>query len=110
MRIGFDYIIFLDIRIIVVMNEFLIEKIVMGIFRVDLFYRLSSLEINIFFLRDRREDIIFLFNNFVNEVLKDDGFNGINSIDENFVLIKDEMDKLYNYSWFGNVRELKIIV
>ncbi len=81
----------------------------MGTFRADLFYRLSSLEINIPPLRDRREDIIPLFNNFVNEVLKDDGLNGINSIDENFVLTKDEIDKLYNYSWPGNVRELKTI-
>ena len=97
MRIGSDYIIPLDIRIIAATNESLTEKIVMGTFRADLFYRLSSLEINIPPLRDRREDIIPLFNNFVNEVLKDDGLNGINSIDENFVLTKDEMDKLYNY-------------
>ncbi|EGT5042947.1 AAA family ATPase [Clostridioides difficile] len=109
MRIGSDYIIPLDIRIIAATNEYLTEKIVMGTFRADLFYRLSSLEINIPPLRDRREDIIPLFNNFVNEVLKDDGLNGINSIDENFVLTKDEMDKLYNYSWPGNVRELKTI-
>ncbi|WP_198962301.1 sigma 54-interacting transcriptional regulator [Clostridioides difficile] len=109
MRIGSDYIIPLDIRIIAATNESLTEKIVMGTFRADLFYRLSSLEINIPPLRDRREDIIPLLNNFVNEVLKDDGLNGINSIDENFVLTKDEMDKLYNYSWPGNVRELKTI-
>ena len=109
MRIGSDYIIPLDIRIIAATNESLTEKIVMGTFRADLFYRLSSLEINIPPLRDRREDIIPFFNNFVNEVLKDDGLNGINSIDENFVLTKDEMDKLYNYSWPGNVRELKTI-
>ncbi len=109
MRIGSDYIIPLDIRIIAATNESLTEKIVMGTFRADLFYRLSSLEINIPPLRDRREDIIPLFNNFVNEVLKDDGLNGINSIDENFVLTKGEMDKLYNYSWPGNVRELKTI-
>ncbi|EOY7188121.1 sigma 54-interacting transcriptional regulator [Clostridioides difficile] len=109
MRIGSDYIIPLDIRIIAATNESLTEKIVMGTFRADLFYRLSSLEINIPPLRNRREDIIPLFNNFVNEVLKDDGLNGINSIDENFVLTKDEMDKLYNYSWPGNVRELKTI-
>ncbi|MGO0900740.1 sigma 54-interacting transcriptional regulator [Clostridioides difficile] len=109
MRIGSDYIIPLDIRIIAATNESLTEKIVMGTFRADLFYRLSSLEINILPLRDRREDIIPLFNNFVNEVLKDDGLNGINSIDENFVLTKDEIDKLYNYSWPGNVRELKTI-
>ncbi|MCC0781628.1 sigma 54-interacting transcriptional regulator [Clostridioides sp. ES-S-0108-01] len=109
MRIGSDYIIPLDIRIIAATNESLTEKIVMGTFRADLFYRLSSLEIKIPPLRDRREDIIPLFKNFVNEVLKDDGLNGINSIDENFVLTKDEMDKLYNYSWPGNVRELKTI-
>lgn len=109
MRIGSDYIIPLDIRIIAATNESLTEKIVMGTFRADLFYRLSSLEINIPPLRDRREDIIPLFNNFVNEVLKDDGLNGINSIDENFVLTEDEINKLYNYSWPGNVRELKTI-
>lgn len=109
MRIGSDYIIPLDIRIIAATNESLTEKIVMGTFRADLFYRLSSLEINIPPLRDRREDIIPLFNNFVNEVLKDDGLNGINSIDENFALTNDEINALYNYSWPGNVRELKTI-
>lgn len=109
MRIGSERIIPLDIRIIAATNECLSEKIREGNFRADLFYRLSSLEINIPPLRERKEDIILLFDNFVRELLNDEELNGIRSIKQDFKLSLKEIEILENYNWRGNVRELKNI-
>ena len=107
MRIGSDHIIPLDIRIIAATNEHLIPKIKEKTFRADLFYRLSSLEINIPPLRKRKEDIVFLFEHFVRMILNKNILNNLSSIDENFKLSKEEILKLECYDWPGNVRELR---
>lgn len=107
MRIGSDKIIPLDIRIIVATNESLVDKINNGSFRADLFYRLSSLEINIPPLRERKEDIILLFEYFINETLHDESLNNTSIIGNKFELTDNEIKKLMNYNWPGNVRELK---
>lgn len=107
MRIGSDCMIPLDIRIIAATNEHLISKIKDKTFRADLFYRLSSLEINIPPLRNRKNDIAFLFEYFVKTILNENLLGSLNSIDEHFILNKDELMKLEGYDWPGNVRELK---
>lgn len=107
MRIGSDCMIPLDIRIIAATNEHLISKIKDKTFRADLFYRLSSLEINIPPLRNRKNDIAFLFEHFVKTILNENLLGSLNSIDEHFILNKDELMKLESYDWPGNVRELK---
>ncbi len=107
MRIGSDCMIPLDIRIIAATNEHLISKIKDKTFRADLFYRLSSLEINIPPLRNRKNDIAFLFEHFVRTILNENLLGSLNSIDEHFILNKDELMKLEGYDWPGNVRELK---
>ncbi|HSQ87436.1 sigma 54-interacting transcriptional regulator [Romboutsia sp.] len=107
MRIGSDHMIPLDIRIIAATNEQLISKIKDKTFRADLFYRLSSLEINIPPLRKRKDDIVFLFEYFVRKILKENSLNNLNSIDETFKLSKEEIIKLKSHDWPGNVRELK---
>lgn len=99
MRLGSDYIIPLDIRIIAATNESLIDNIKLGTFRQDLFYRLSSLEINIPPLRERKEDILILFDYFVNDLM--DG--------KYYKLDESDKIKLKSYNWPGNVRELKNI-
>ena len=58
MRIGSDYVIPLDVRVIAAANEELKTKVEEGNFRSDLFYRLNILEINIPPLRERKKDII----------------------------------------------------
>lgn len=104
MRIGSDHIIPLDIRIISATNESLRDKIKNNTFRSDLFYRLSSLEINIPPLRDRKEDIVLLFNDFIYQTLKND----LTEYESNkYKLSKSDIEKLENYSWPGNVRELR---
>lgn len=98
MRIGSDYVIPLDVRILAAANENLKDKIREGSFRNDLFYRLSILELNIPPLRKRKEDIIPLFKNFLSTFAKNDYIFEIDSQLEKMLL---------SYSWPGNVRELR---
>lgn len=96
MRLGSDYVIPLDVRIIVASNEKLINMVEQGEFRRDLFYRLNVLEIKIPSLADRKDDIIPLFEMFLKE---------FNASDK---LITDELAvKLKEHNWKGNVRELR---
>lgn len=97
MRIGSDYVIPLDVRVLAAANENLSDKVRDGSFRNDLFYRLSILKLTIPPLRKRGEDIIPLFRQF----LKINAKNNIPDIDE-----KVE-ESLLSYSWPGNVRELR---
>ncbi len=101
MRIGSDYIIPLDIRIIGAANEDLMDKVVRDEFRRDLFYRLNVLELRIPPLRNRKDDIIPLFNAFIDELAE--GNDEIPEPDEEFKKM------LLNHKWLGNVRELKNI-
>lgn len=100
MRIGSDYVIPLDVRVIAAANEELKVKLEEGSFRKDLFYRLNILEINIPPLRDRREDILPLFKHYLKE---------LSDKNTDVVLDSDTEEKLVNYNWPGNVRELRNI-
>lgn len=73
-----------------------------GKFREDLYYRLNVIPIDIPPLRDRQEDILVLIEYFLN--------NLINVYEEEKYFSKDALDLLYNYSWPGNIRELKNII
>lgn len=94
MRVGGNEIIKVKLRIIAATNLDLLEQIKKGLFRKDLYYRLSVLPINIPPLRERKEDIESLLNYFI---------KGNKS---NFVLDKETLEALKNYSWDGNIREL----
>lgn len=100
MRIGSDYVIPLDVRIIAAANEELKKKVAEGSFRNDLFYRLNILEINIPALRERKKDIIPLFKHYVKSFSKEIHVPDINNEIE---------EKIMGYPWKGNVRELKNI-
>ncbi|MBP1927248.1 propionate catabolism operon transcriptional regulator [Sedimentibacter acidaminivorans] len=101
MRIGSDYVIPLDVRILAASNEELLGKMKDGSFRRDLFYRLSVIELRIPPLRERKKDIIPIFDYYLSEYSKD---YEIPEIDDKL------KDRLLSYSWPGNVRELKNIV
>lgn len=107
MRMGSDRVIPLDIRIMAATNENLRQKIKDKTFRADLFYRLSSLEINIPPLRKRKKDIVFLFEYFVRKMIEEGGFSNLSSISDNFQLKQEEINLLNNHNWLGNIRELK---
>lgn len=97
MRLGSDYVIPLDVRIISAANERLEMKIEEGSFRSDLFYRLSILELNVPPLRERKMDIVPIFNYYLS-ILK--GSASL-SIDHELE------ERLKAYPWPGNVRELR---
>ncbi|MGL6104836.1 sigma 54-interacting transcriptional regulator [Romboutsia sp.] len=108
MRIGSNHIIPLNIRIIAATNESLRKKISENTFRDDLFYRLSSLEIDIPPLRDRKKDIILLFNNFVNQILESEVLESESVEKHSKSKLSDkDIRRLENYNWPGNIRELK---
>lgn len=98
MRIGSDYVIPLDVRIIAAANEELMEKVREGKFRSDLFYRLNILKLRIPPLRERKKDIIPLFKYFL-----ENASQGHINIELN----SETEKKVINHSWPGNVRELK---
>lgn len=100
MRIGSDYVIPLDVRVLAAANDGLKSKIEDGSFRKDLFYRLNILELHVPPLRDRKKDIVPIFKFYIDKYSKK----------INIPRINDELkEKLMNYSWPGNVRELKNI-
>jgi len=98
MRLGSDYLIPLDVRIISASNEELKKLTQERTFRRDLFYRLSSLEIAIPPLRERSSDIEPLFLKFIKELKKDEDIRWPNEA---------EVARLNAYDWPGNVRELR---
>ena len=67
MRIGSDYVIPLDIRIISATNTDIIEKINEGSFRKDLYFRLNTLTLTLPSLDERPADIVYLFLHFLSE-------------------------------------------
>ncbi|MEW9121366.1 MAG: sigma 54-interacting transcriptional regulator [Thermotaleaceae bacterium] len=88
-----------DIRVIAATNKSLEKMIEENLFRKDLYYRLAVFPINIYPLRERREDIKMLIENFVDEIGK--------KINRQLNISEDVMEILYCYSWPGNIRELK---
>lgn len=65
MRLGSDYIIPLDVRIITAANENLVQMVRRDAFRRDLFFRLNVLEVRIPPLNQRPRDILYLFRYFI---------------------------------------------
>ncbi len=89
----------LDARIIAATNEDLRELIDRGSFRKDLYFRLASEICRLPPLRERREDIPHLAQNYLSRLCKRFG--------KPWKLSSEALDRLINYSWPGNVRELQ---
>jgi transcriptional regulator with PAS, ATPase and Fis domain len=100
MKVGSQKRIKLDIRIIASSNRDLQQSIEEGIFREDLFYRLSVVPIHLPPLRERTEDIPLLADHFIdmNNKKSDRQVQGIS---------KRALEMLSSYSWPGNVRQLE---
>lgn len=99
-RLGSKKIINTDFRVIAATNENPFECIASGKMRSDLFYRLSSIILEIPPLRDRLEDIPVLANHFIELYNKENEHQIIG-------LTPEVLDIFQRYSWPGNVRELK---
>ncbi|HOS96758.1 MAG TPA: sigma-54 dependent transcriptional regulator [Deltaproteobacteria bacterium] len=99
-RLGGKQDVQVNVRIIAATNRDLKKAIEQGTFREDIYYRLNVVSINIPPLTDRREDITYLFEYFL------DTYN--EKYGKNIQVNKDELyPMLMSYPWPGNVRELK---
>ena len=92
-----------DTRIISSTNRSINDMVANDLFRLDLFYRINTIEIILPPLRDRKEDIPILIDHFVNMFCNDYRWNEPN-IDPTFI------QHLQEYSFPGNIRELKNII
>ena len=99
-RVGSNTPISVDIRVIAATNKKLSEEIKEGRFREDLYYRLNVIKIEMPPLRERREDIPLLIDNFIKE------FSQVHNIEITNV-DKKVYKLLSSLQWEGNVRELR---
>jgi DNA-binding NtrC family response regulator len=93
----------IDVRFIAATNQNLEQCVEERKFREDLYYRLSVIPIHIPPLRERKEDIPLLLNNF-REKFNKEKMRNVTGFD------KDTMEILCNFAWPGNVRELENFV
>jgi DNA-binding NtrC family response regulator len=102
-RLGSNVTRHIDVRVIAATNQDLRAALEQGTFREDLYYRLNVVPINIPPLRDRKQDIPFLAEHFVQKLAPDAGreVEGITDA---------AMEKLVAYHWPGNVRELENVI
>lgn len=100
LRIGADYIVNVDIRVIAATNTNLIELIKKGKFRQDLYYRLNILDLRIPPLRERKEDIPILVKYLIKKINIKHGTNICNVLD-------GAIKPLEGYNWSGNIRQLE---
>jgi PAS domain S-box-containing protein len=99
-RVGDSTPVKVDVRVIAATNRDLREKVRLGEFRADLYYRLKVVEVALPPLRDRREDMPLLVNHFYNLFKK--------RFKKNIDGISDEVPRTFmRYPWPGNIRELK---
>lgn len=93
----------LDVRIISATNQNIEEMIKNNKFREDLYYRLNTIPIKIPPLRNRKNDILPIAENILKNVVKEYSF-----VEKKFD--DSAKEKLLNYEWPGNIRELINVV
>jgi DNA-binding NtrC family response regulator len=99
-RIGSTQTIKVDVRIVATTNRDLQKEVEVGNFREDLYYRLNVIEMGLPPLRERKEDIPALVQNFIAKFNEENG--------KSIAGIEDEtLDALMQYDWPGNIRELE---
>jgi transcriptional regulator with PAS, ATPase and Fis domain len=89
-----------DVRIVAATNVKMVEAIEKGNFREDLFYRLSTVDINLPPLRERSEDIHLLFRKFASDFAQKYKMPTVR-------LDQSAIDLLLKYRWSGNIRQLR---
>ena len=89
-----------NVRIVAATNVKMFEAIDKGKFREDLYYRLSTVEINLPPLRERKTDIHLLFRKFAADFAHKYKMPPIK-------LSNDAVNYLLNFSWNGNIRQLR---
>lgn len=102
-RVGGDKSIKVNVRILAATNKNLRKEIDEGNFREDLYHRLSVMIINVPALRKRASDIPLLVSHFLKQIASEYG-TVEKKIDDK------SLEKLAEYQWSGNIRELRNIV
>ena len=99
-RVGGEKTIEVDVRVISATNKTIEDEVKQKHFREDLYFRLKGIEIMVPPLRERKDDIPLLLNNFLLKYNKENNKNikGFSNSAKNI---------LFNYDWPGNVRELQ---
>jgi two-component system, NtrC family, nitrogen regulation response regulator NtrX len=102
-RVGGEKDIRVDVRVIAATNKDLKKEIELGHFREDLYHRLSVILIEVPPLKDRKEDIPLLVDKFLDDIATEYG-----TVKKE--ITKEAIQKLQEFSWTGNIRELRNVV
>ena len=102
-RVGADKDINVDVRVIAATNKDLLKEVDEKSFRLDLYHRLGVIIVHVPSLNERREDVPFLVD-FYLEKIADEYGQPQKTVD------KEAMELLTNYNWTGNIRELRNVV
>lgn len=102
-RVGGDKDIKIDVRVLAATNKDLKKEIEDNNFREDLYHRLSVILIQVPALKERKEDIPLLVERFLEDIAKEYG-TAKKEIDSQAI------QKLQEYPWTGNIRELRNVV
>ncbi|MBK9293830.1 MAG: sigma 54-interacting transcriptional regulator [Oligoflexia bacterium] len=89
-----------DVRILAATNRDLKDMVEKGLFREDLYYRINVINIKVPPLRDRKEDIPLLTDFFLEKVANEKN-------QKKKIITKRALEKLYDFAWPGNIRELQ---
>jgi DNA-binding NtrC family response regulator len=102
-RLGGTKTLKVDVRVVAATNQDLRVALEQGSFREDLYYRLNVVPINIPPLRDRKEDIPYLVDHFIERFARESGkpIRGITPAAQKILM---------EFHWPGNVRELENII
>ena len=101
--VGSDKEIKVDVRVLAATNKDLKKEIEAGKFREDLYHRLSVIEIHVPSLDERKDDIPILVKHFAKLISEEQG-TSIKEFDDKAI------KTLQNFSWTGNIRELRNVV
>lgn len=89
-----------DVRILAATNKDLKDMVEKGLFREDLYYRINVINITVPPLRDRKEDIPILCEHFLSRTAAEKQIKPK-------ILTKRALEKIFDYNWPGNIRELE---
>ena len=102
-RVGGEKDITVDVRVIAATNKDLDKEIEEGNFREDLYHRLAVILIKVPSLKERKKDIPLLVDYFKENLIAEQGLDPK-------TFSKSAIDRLMDYPWTGNIRELKNVI
>jgi DNA-binding NtrC family response regulator len=103
MRVGGEAAIRVDVRVVAATNQPLRNLVDLGEFRRDLYYRLNVLHIELPPLRQRREDIPLLVEEFIRGMSREHDLAPVE-------ITPEALEILVDYEWPGNIRELRNLI